>query len=64
MSKKEKFSLHDESVLVKMLHDKQVELAGLRFQASNKALRQVNKIGTVRKDIARIKCALHSKASE
>ncbi len=61
MAKKEKFSVHDTKALKQMLNDKQVELAGLRFQASNKALRQVNKISIVRRDIARIRTALAQK---
>lgn len=61
MSKKEPFNIHDEKALVQMLKDKQIELAGLRFQASNKALRQVSNIQKVRRDIAKIKTALSNK---
>ncbi len=59
--KKQSFAVHDEAALQKMLVEKKNELAGLRFQASSKALRQVNKINAVRRDIARIETALSQK---
>lgn len=60
MTKKEPLAIHDRETLEKMLDEKQTELATLRFQAAHKALRQVDKIKKVKREIARLLTALHT----
>ncbi len=47
---------HEE--LVKMLAEARHELSTLRFQASERQLKQVNRISAVRRSIAQIQTAL------
>lgn len=60
MTKKQSLVIHDSEALKKMLEEKMTQLASLRFQDASKALRQVRKIRLVKKEIARIKTALHT----
>lgn len=61
MSTKNEWAVLDGAALTKMLEEKRNELAGLRFQAAHKALRQVDKIAKVKRDIARMLTVLRTR---
>lgn len=52
---------YDEKKLRLLLREKQVELEQLRFGVAGGQMKQVHKVGDIRRDIAQIETALYSK---
>lgn len=52
---------YDEKKLQLLLREKRVELEHLRFGVAGGQMKQVHKVGAIRRDIAQIETALYSK---